>query len=158
MILPSQHIRALAPRPVLPFEERKLHPGSGMTYGLGPAGYDVRVEQSLLLKPGAFALASTIEKFRIPNDILAFVHDKSSWARKGLAVQNTVIEPGWRGFLTLELTNHSDKPIHIISGSPIAQIIFHRLEAATDAPYRGRYQDQFAGPQPALEAKPGDQL
>lgn len=158
MILPAQHICAIEPAVLAPFRERTLHQPSGMTFGLGPAGYDVRVEQSLLLKPGAFALASTVEKFHMPDDLLAFVHDKSSWARKGLACQNTVIEPGWRGFLTLELTNHSDKPIHIVSGSPIAQIIFHRLEAPTDAPYRGRYQDQLAGPQLAIEAKPGDRL
>ena len=100
MILPSQHIRSISPPIVSPFCERRLHQSSGMTYGLGPAGYDVRIEQHILLPPGAFALASTFERFHMPDDLIAFVHDKSTWARKGLAVQNTVIEPGWRGFLT----------------------------------------------------------
>ncbi len=158
MILPAQHIRSISPPIVSPFCERRLHQSSGMTYGLGPAGYDVRIEQHILLPPGAFALASTFERFHMPDDLIAFVHDKSTWARKGLAVQNTVIEPGWRGFLTLELTNHGDKPLEIASFAPIAQIIFHRLEAATDRPYAGRYQDQLAGPQPALLAKPGDAI
>jgi len=158
MILPAQHIRALAPHVVLPFHERSLHKPSGLTYGLSPAGYDVRIEQSLLLRPGSFALASTVERFHIPDNVIAFVHDKSSWARKGLACQNTVIEPGWRGFLTLELTNHGNDAIHIASGSPIAQIVFHRLAEATERPYAGRYQDQLAGPQPALLATSEDQI
>lgn len=158
MILPAQHIRAVSPSLITPFSERTLHKPSGMTYGLSPAGYDVRIEQTILLKPGAFALASTFERFHMPDDLLAFVHDKSTLARKGLAVQNTVIEPSWRGYLTLELTNHSDKPIHITNFSPIAQIVFHRLEAATDQPYRGRYQDQRAGPQPALYADESSRL
>jgi dCTP deaminase len=149
MILPAQQIRTLDPPVVLPFRERTLHVKSGMTFGLGPAGYDVRIEQSVLLKPGAFALASTVERFTMGDDLIGFVHDKSTWARQGLAVQNTVIEPGWCGFLTLELTNHGYSDLKIDSGSPIAQIIFHRLPEPTELPYRGKYQDQLAGPQPA---------
>lgn len=150
--IPAQTIRKL--RPIEPFCERTVH--NGMTYGLGPAGYDVRIAETLVLLPGEFMLASTIERFDMPNDILAVVHDKSSWARRGLTVQNTIIEPGWRGFLTLELTNHSDSVIYIDEGSPIAQIIFHRLEEPTEIPYQGRYQDQEAGPQPARYATKDD--
>jgi dCTP deaminase len=103
----------------------------------------------------AFQLASTVEEFDMPETLMAIVHDKSTWARKGLAVQNTVIEPGWRGFLTLELTNHSNKVILVTKGTPIAQIVFHQLVEATEQPYEGRYQDQASGPQPArlLEKK-----
>lgn len=150
--IPAQTIRKL--RPIEPFCERTVH--NGMTYGLGPAGYDVRIAETLVLLPGEFMLASTIERFDMPNDVLAVVHDKSSWARRGLTVQNTIIEPGWRGFLTLELTNHSDSVIYIDEGSPIAQIIFHRLEEPTEIPYQGRYQDQEAGPQPARYATKDD--
>lgn len=150
--IPAQTIRKL--RPIEPFCERTVH--NGMTYGLGPAGYDVRIAETLILLPGKFMLASTIERFDMPNDVLAVVHDKSSWARRGLTVQNTIIEPGWRGFLTLELTNHSDSVIYIDEGSPIAQIIFHRLEEPTEIPYQGRYQDQEAGPQPARYATKDD--
>lgn len=85
----------------------------------------------------------------MPNDVLAKVSDKSTWARRGIAVQNTVIEPGWRGFLTLEITNHGKQIIDIAAGMPIAQIIFHRLEAPAENPYSGKYQNQAAGPQPA---------
>ena len=131
-----------------PFKERTVE--NGMTYGLGPAGYDVRIAESMILRPGAFALASTIERFSMSRDVIGFVHDKSTWARRGLAVQNTVIEPGWRGWLTLELTNHGYSDIEIASGSPIAQVIFHLLPEETEIPYAGKYQDQLPGPQPAI--------
>lgn len=150
-VLPAQHIRAINPPVIDPFHEREVH--RGMTFGLGPAGYDVRIAQDVHLRAGgaAFSLASTIERFALPSDLIAYVKDKSTWARRGLCVQNTVIEPGWRGFLTLELTYHGDSEILVRKGDPIAQIVFHRLEAATDRPYVGKYQDQPAGPQKAIE-------
>jgi dCTP deaminase len=145
MIIPAQTLRKL--RPLEPFCERTLH--KGMTYGLGPAGYDVRIAEDVIIAAGRFVLASTVERFNIPNDVLAQVCDKSSWARRGMAVQNTIIEPGWRGHLTIELTNHGDTPVAINAGDPIAQIIFFRLEAPTVLPYAGKYQDQERGPQGA---------
>jgi dCTP deaminase len=147
-ILSAQSIRKRLGM-VTPFSERSTY--RGMTFGLGPAGYDIRIDQRVCLDPGDFALASAMEKFYMPNDILARVADKSSWARQGLAVQNTVIEPGWRGFLTLELTNHGPDVLRIEPGTPIAQIIFERLDEPTELPYpeKGRYQDQEAGPQKA---------
>ena len=146
MILPAQHIRKR--HMVEPFHERTVH--NGMTFGLGPAGYDVRVAQSVRLRPGHFLLASTIERFDIPRDITAFVLDKSSWARKGLSLFNTVLEPGWQGYLTLELVNHGWSVLEITRGSPIAQIMFQKLMEETEQPYAGKYQDQKAGPQPAI--------
>jgi len=150
--LPAQTIRRL--RPIEPFHERTV--AGGKTFGLGPAGYDVRIAETLWLWPLWGRLASTIERFDMPDDVIAEVKDKSSWARKFVTVQNTVIEPGWRGYLTLELTRHLPWPIRIKAGTPIAQIVFKRLEEPTDQPYRGKYQDQKAGPQPAIdEYKPG---
>ena len=146
MILPAQSIRKL--KPILPFVERTVH--NGMSYGLSHAGYDVRIAETMWLMPGMFSLASTVEKFAMPIDLVAFVHDKSSWARRGLSLFNTVIEPGWHGFLTLELVNHSKDPIRLSSGDPIAQIIFMRMEEPTEKPYTGKYQDQKAGPQVAI--------
>ncbi len=149
MILPAQEIKK---RDIVsPFHERTVK--AGMTFGLGPAGYDVRVDQTMLLKPGAFALASTVEHFAIPDDIVGFVLDKSSWARQGLSLFNTVMEPGWKGYLTLELANLSGKPIAIFEGSPIAQIMFQRLAEPTESPYVGKYQNQQKGPQPAILEK-----
>ena len=138
MILSSQSIKK---RKILtPFLERsKSH---GMSYGLGPAGYDVRIRESMHLAPGQAKLASTLEHFDMPADVLGMVADKSTWARRFLTVQNTIIEPGWTGYLTLELTNHSDVSIRLEEGMPIAQIIFHLLDEPTEQVYRGKYQGQ----------------
>ena len=128
-----------------------------MTYGLGPAGYDVRIAESISLSgslygPHRFTLASTMERFTMPRDCIAYAKDKSTWARLGVLVQNTVIEPGWRGHLTLELSYEGNGTIHIPAGSPIAQIVFHKLDEPTEQPYPedGKYQDQKPGPQPAI--------
>lgn len=119
-----------------------------MTFGLGPHGYDVRLREELHLTQGAFRLGSTIEHFKMPNDIMAQVCDKSSLARKGVFVQNTIIEAGWRGYLTLEITYHGWE-LTLYAGMPIAQIVFMRLEEPTEQPYDGKYQDQEEGPQGA---------
>lgn len=99
-----------------------------------------------------FTIASAMEEFEMPADMIGRVHDKSSWARQGLSVFNTVIEPGWKGFLTLELVFHGDEEITIEAGSPIAQVIFeHTVHAA---PYTGKYQNQADRPVSALHEKP----
>jgi dCTP deaminase len=143
MIIPAQTLRRI--RPLEPFYERTQH--NGMTYGLGPAGYDVRIAETVTV--GRFVLASTIERFNLPNDVLAQVCDKSTWARRKVSLLNTVLEPGWRGYVTLEIVYFGDTPIEIRAGDPIAQIIFFRLEEPTALPYAGRYQDQERGPQGA---------
>lgn len=145
MIASAQTLRAL--RPVEPFCERGVV--DGMSFGLSSAGYDVRVAENVYLHAGQFRLASTIERFKMPPNLLGIVHDKSTWARRGLAVQNTVIEPGWEGYLTLELTNHSDGFLALQAGDPVAQIVFHILDHPTESPYDGKYQHQESGPQPA---------
>lgn len=146
-VLSAQTIQQL--QLVHPMVARSQHEETGCSYGLSSCGYDVRLDQEIRwLSPGEFTLASTMEEFRMPNDVVGVVHDKSTWARRGIAVQNTVIEPGWRGFLTLELTNHGRHGFHLLPGSPIAQIIFHRLDHPTIQPYPedGKYQDQERGP------------
>lgn len=145
MILSAQTIRQ---RGIFsPFHERTRH--NGMSYGLSSAGYDVRLKQEIMLKPGDFALGSTVEHFKMPHDVLGQVADKSTWARCGLAVQNTIIEPGWEGYLTIELTNHSDRTVVIYRDDPIAQIILMQLDQPTEQPYVGKYQMQEDRPVPA---------
>lgn len=148
MIIPAQTLRLV--KPVEPFCERTVF--NGMSYGLSHAGYDIRIAQTITLTPAnRFSLASSLEKFTIPNDILARVCDKSSWARQGIAVQNTVIEPGWCGYLTLEIAFHPNTgSVTIVEGSPIAQILFERLESPTVVPYTGKYQNQQSGPVGAI--------
>jgi dCTP deaminase len=147
MILSAQSIRRRCL--IAPFHERTV--SHGKTFGLSAAGYDVRIREAVILRPGDFALASTLERFTMPNDLLARVADKSSWARKGLTVQNTVVEPSWEGYLTLELANHGPNTIRIEAGSPIAQILFELLDEPTEQPYAGKYQNQMPEPVSAIE-------
>lgn len=146
MILSAQTIRKLGI--ISPFSERTK--SNGMTYGLSAAGYDVRIAQTKEILAGTFTLASTIEYFTMPNNVLGMVKDKSTWARQGIVVQNTVIEPGWRGYLTLEISNHSDKHRIILRDSPIAQIVFQFLDEPTEQPYDGKYQNQADHPVEAI--------
>lgn len=133
--------KLIAAKPVTPMARTKMQM-QGVSYGLSEAGYDIRIKQSVLLHPfKRFALASTVEYFDMPKNLVAIVHDKSSWARRGLSVFNTVVEPGWRGWLTLELVYHGWKPLRVPAGVGIAQAIFH--EVAEPADYgKGKYQDQ----------------
>jgi deoxycytidine triphosphate deaminase len=85
VILPAQEIRrrSASPAPMIwPFVERDVV--RGMSFGLSAASYDIRIAESMTVHPGEFVLASTIERFCIPDDVLIVAHDKSSWARRGL--------------------------------------------------------------------------
>jgi len=146
------------------------HRDDGVSHGLVEVGYDIRIKQCVKFWPGSsarvsifdpstdeeihtdgiFVLASAIEEFQMPGHLMGVVHDKSTWARKGLSVFNTVIEPGWRGFLTLELVYHGPEPLVIPAGSGIAQVVFHQL--AQPAEYEGKYQDQADMPVKAVYA------
>lgn len=121
-----------------------------LSYGLSMAGYDVRLDQDIVLGPStsheSFSLASTLEHFVMPPDMLAIVHDKSTWARLGLSVFNTVIEPGWRGWLTMELSNRGPHTLRLRKGWPIAQVVFHRVEDHVEQYGFSKYQDQERGP------------
>ena len=153
MIIGANTIKELSltePKLLNPFLERQKY--YGVSRGLGFAGYDVGIEfdekgiiEDKIVEPGEFFLASTIEFFNMPNDLIAFAHDKSSWARRGITVQNTVIEPGWSGYLTLEIKNIGNEQVPIFRGQGIAQIIFHKLSNPVN-PYRGKYHNQERGP------------
>lgn len=148
MILSAQSIRNR--NIFVPFCERTEV--NGMTYGLGPASYDIRLDEAVEILANDFVLCSSLEYFSMPDDVLGVVHDKSTLVRQGICVQNTIIDPGWCGYLTLELTNHrrgSEAYKHIAAGTPIAQIVFHLLDETTEAPYAGKYQNQARGPQEA---------
>lgn len=149
MILSGQSIRE---RGIFtPFHERTVF--DGMSYGLSYAGYDVRIAENIELPPKGFTIASTIEHFLMPNDLLAQVTDKSTWARRGLSVFNTIIEPGWNGHLTLELVNHSSNTLNFMCGHPIAQIILFHLDRPVEKPYDGKYQNQPNHPVHAIMEK-----
>lgn len=133
--------------------------GPATSHGLSEAGYDIRIKQDVTFTPdgvwiagehtlGHFALASALDEFDMPVDMVGVVHDKSTWARRGLSVLNTCIEPGWRGFLTLEIIYHRHGTLHIPAGSGIAQVLFHNI--AVTAKYAGKYQNQTDKPVEAI--------
>lgn len=141
-ILSAQSISNLcvAYRLINPWTQRAS--AFGMSYGVGPAGYDVRIKDSISLGPQEFGLGSTIEQFDLPWHIMMHIRDKSTWARRGLSVFNSCAEPGWRGYLTIELVNHGPERIDIVAGMPIAHCVFETLDQPTFIPYVGKYQDQ----------------
>lgn len=149
MILSAQSIRKWCTgesKLITPFVERSVYEKLGMSYGLSSAGYDIRIGRDVNVKNRSFALGVTMERFHIPNNILMRVHDKSTWARKGLMVQNTVGEPGWTGYLTLELSNETQDWIFLEAGTPIAQVVFELLDESTEQVYAGKYQNQIDFP------------
>lgn len=146
---------------------------NGVSHGLTECGYDIRIKQSVTFYPplyhfsgemhrpptyrvddgprtyGSFVLASSLECFDVPNDLMGHVLNKSTWARVGLdASRTTNLEPGWSGHLTLELTFNGPELIHIPAGSGIAQVIFHQI--AHPAAYTGKYANQADEPVPSI--------
>lgn len=143
----------------------------GTSFGLSEAGYDIRIAEDITFYPatwrkkaycertslskdkiktttthiGKSVLASTIDRFQMPKNLVGVVHDKSTWARQFLSVYNTVIEPNWHGYLTLELVFHGEEVLKIQCGQGIAQVLFsYTIE---DGDYGdGKYQNQEAGP------------
>lgn len=141
----------LSAAPLTPMRQTKGRE-HGVSFGLSEAGYDVRIAQNVTLHPfKRFTLASTFDYFDMPFDLVGVVHDKSTWARRGLSVFNTVIEPAWRGWLTLELVYHGWGVLRIPAGAGIAQVLFHQI---TDmAAYSGKYQDQPNRPVGAINSE-----
>ena len=98
--------------------------------------------QSILIGPGEFMLATTMEKIRVPDDAACFVHGRSSIGRLGLSVQNAgFVDPGFEGHITLELKNETRAPIELVPGYPVAQLVYMQAEGVQH-PYHGKYQGQ----------------
>lgn len=159
--------RLLDAAPIKNMVTRKMVAPGGVTFGLGEAGYDIRLKQHLTFNPypesgiapcitetlgddcvkiteGRFTIASAIEEFKMPDNLVGRVCDKSTWARQGLSVFNTVIEPGWFGFLTLELVYHGIRKLELPAGTAIAQVLFEEISEPRQ--YTGRYQNQKNAP------------
>lgn len=150
--------------PIVDMLDHKVSGPGGTSFGMSEAGYDIRIKQEIwfytedgqkyvdvgdgeshcVTTDGRFALASAIEEFNMPYHLMGIVHDKSTWARRGLSVFNTVIEPGFIGGLTLELVYHGEGELIIPAGAGIAQVIFHEIKEP--AAYAGKYQFQSTDP------------
>jgi dCTP deaminase len=116
---------------------------------------EVTPDDPFILHPGEFVLGSTLERVALPDDLVARLEGKSSLGRLGLLIHSTAgyVDPGWDGYLTLELSNVANLPITIYPGMKIGQISFFRLSSPAEAPYgsegtRSKYQGQ-RGPTPS---------
>ncbi|MBI4545280.1 MAG: dCTP deaminase [Gemmatimonadetes bacterium] len=156
-----------------PFEPGQVRDGV-VSYGLSSYGYDIRVADDFkvftnvhsvvvdpkafdprsfvdihgnhcIIPPNSFALARTLEYFRIPSDVLVVCVGKSTYARCGIIVNVTPLEPEWCGHLTLEISNTTPLPAKIYAREGIAQLLFFQgdeVPALTYAQRQGKYQDQ----------------
>jgi dCTP deaminase len=160
-------------RMIRPFVRKQVRQGR-ISYGLSSYGYDVRVAdefliftdvgstvidpkrfdpasfvrvkaRSVLIPPHSFALARTVEYFRIPRSILTLCVGKSTYARCGIIVNVTPFEPEWEGHATLEVSNTTPLPARVYAREGIAQIIFLEADEPCRISYadkRGKYQAQ----------------
>ncbi len=99
----------------------------------------------IIVPPNSFALCETIETFRIPRDVLVICVGKSTYARCGIIVNVTPLEPEWRGKVTIEISNTTPLPAKIYANEGIAQMIFLKAEEVCEISYadkQGKYQDQ----------------
>jgi len=174
-ILSDKWIRRMARegRMIEPFTDHQERDGV-ISYGLSSYGYDVRIADEFkiftninstivdpkhfdprsfvdlkgdvcIIPPNSFALARSVEYFRIPRDVLVVCVGKSSYARCGIIVNVTPLEPEWEGIVTLEVSNTTPLPARIYAGEGIAQFLFFRGEEPCEVSYadkKGKYQAQ----------------
>jgi dCTP deaminase len=156
-----------------PFEDRQVRQGV-VSYGLSSYGYDIRVADEFkvftninstvvdpksfdarsfvdvkadvcIIPPNSFALAKTVEYFRIPRDVLTVCVGKSTYARCGLIVNVTPFEPEWEGFVTLEISNTTPLPAKVYANEGISQVLFFQGDEPCEVSYadkQGKYQKQ----------------
>jgi len=156
-----------------PFESGQVRQGV-ISYGLSSYGYDIRVapefkvftnvhhvvvdpkdfddrsfvdinEDECIIPPNSFALARTLEYFRIPRNVLVICLGKSTYARCGIIVNVTPLEPTWEGHLTLEISNTTPLPAKIYGGEGIAQLLFFEGDEEPEVAYadrKGKYMNQ----------------
>lgn len=172
---PDRWIRkmALEHGMIEPFEESQVRQGV-ISYGTSSYGYDIRVANEFkiftnvfsavvdpknfdprsmvdfvgdicVIPPNSFALARTIEYFRIPKNVLTICLGKSTYARCGIIVNVTPFEPEWEGYVTLEISNTTPLPARIYSNEGIAQVLFFEGDEPCEITYamkKGKYQGQ----------------
>ena len=175
MIKSDRWIRqmALEKGMIKPFEERQVRAGV-ISYGVSSYGYDLRIADEFkiftninntivdpkafdprsfvdfqgpvcIVPPNSFALARSIEYFKIPRNVLTICVGKSTYARCGIITNVTPFEPEWEGFVTLEISNTTPLPARIYANEGIAQVLFFESDEACQTSYadrQGKYQGQ----------------
>jgi dCTP deaminase len=126
---------------------------------------EVGEEESFVIHPGEFVLGRTLEYVELPDDVVARIEGKSSLGRLGLIVHATAgfVDPGFKGTLTLEITNLTRVPIILWPGKPIAQLSFMTLDRAAERPYGhpdlgSHYQSQVDATESRYEGGPARQV
>lgn len=139
---------------ITPWEEKRQR--YGLSYGADPVGYDITVREELVLTAGKTTLCSSEQHVNMPLDVIAFTQSKSSLVRQGIMPLMAPLDPGFRGYITLEiawlpLADDLSHPRRLIflPGMPIARLVFHRLSEPVE-PYTGKYQDQGPRAIPAI--------
>ena len=164
---------ALTKGMIFPFVENQVREGV-ISYGLSSYGYDIRIGDEFkiftnirnivvdpkdfspdsfvdfkgpvcVIPPNSFALAKTIEYFRIPRDVITLCVGKSTYARCGIITNVTPFEPEWEGFVTLEISNTTPLPARIYANEGIAQVLFFESDEPCEISYadrKGKYQKQ----------------
>jgi dCTP deaminase len=105
-----------------------------------PASYDLRACETTVLPRGECRLVASIERVELPEDLAGTLRCRSSFARRGVLLGGGFVDPGFRGHLTLCLTNAGREEIHVQEGDRVVQIVLHEVLNA-DRAYAGRYQD-----------------
>ncbi len=144
-VLSAQTIRRLCfrtPPLIAPFSDLGVF--DGKSYGLSACSYDVRIARRLRLGPGDAALASTIERFCLPANLCGSVFDRSSYPRVFVSAFNTHLDPGFEGYLTVELVNLGRDTVIYEAGAPVCQIRFEFLDEPAEVPCGdGKYQPDW---------------
>ncbi len=118
--------------------EIRIRPGIGR---LNPAGIDLRSHRLIELQPSQGKLAATMERVELSSNILGILHIRSSLAREGVIASLALVDPGYRGQLTVSLYNAGDRPVSIRKGERIIQMSLLRLGTPATESYNGKYQD-----------------
>jgi len=108
---------------------------------LNPAGYDLRSSSKVVIKPKRYELTATLETVELGLEVMGSLHIRSSLAREGVIGSFAVVDPGFRGQLTLNLHNDGEKVVTLRRGEPIVQIVFHKLGRKARKGYSGVYQN-----------------
>lgn len=124
------------------------HPWTAIDIDEEPPAYELQeTDETVELLPGRFMLASTVERVRIPHDLVGVVNGRSSLGRIGLLVHVTAgyVDPGFYGNITLELANVGNNPIRIRAGRRVAQLVVHQLSEPCAVPYGAERGSKYVG-------------
>jgi dCTP deaminase len=110
-------------------------------FRLNPAGVDLRIDRDILLEPKQQSLVASIERVELSNRIVGFLHLRSSLAREGLFASLALVDPGFRGQLTVSLYNSGDSAVNLAKGERFIQLSLLRLGRPAIKKYAGRYQN-----------------